>query len=184
MQLIRLTPPAAPALLLSDAKEWLRVTGTEDDALIARLVDLAADQLLRQAGIATITQGWRLVVDAWPVNGVLRLPFAPLVSLDAVRIATAAGGFAAAPLDAFEIDGRAGSLRLLKPPGDPTRLRSGIEIEQTIGFGATSAALPEAVLQAIRLIVADAFENRGDAAPDLSDGVARLLAPFRRRRIA
>jgi uncharacterized phiE125 gp8 family phage protein len=52
-----------------------------------------------------------------------------------------------------------------------------------VGYGGV-AAVPEPLKQAIRLLVAAAYDDRGEAgAGSMPPGVEALLAPYRRRRL-
>ena len=67
---------------------------------------------------------------------------------------------------------------------EPGRAWGGVVIEVRAGFGASPESVPEPLRQAIRLLVARWFENRGDAASSLlPPDVQALIAPFRRMRL-
>jgi uncharacterized phiE125 gp8 family phage protein len=65
----------------------------------------------------------------------------------------------------------------------PGRLIAGIELEVTVGYGDAATDVLEALRQAIRLLVAHWYENRGLAAVGtvtvLPATVAALIAPYR-----
>jgi uncharacterized phiE125 gp8 family phage protein len=66
----------------------------------------------------------------------------------------------------------------------PGRLAAGIELDVVVGFGDAAIDVPEPLRQAIRLLVAHWYENRGVAAIGhavamLPATVAALLAPYR-----
>jgi uncharacterized phiE125 gp8 family phage protein len=125
------------------------------------------------------------VRDAWPAGGRLEVSPAPLRQVLAARVFDAAG--AAQPIDAeaFTLDTAAvpGVLGLL--PGAlpmPGRALGGIEIDVEVGFGADGSAVPEPLRQAIRLLVAYWYENRGTepaGGTRLPAPVAALIAPYR-----
>ena len=85
MASILLTPPAVEPLSLAEAKAFLRVETADDDSLIAALIAAGRIHVERQAGLALITQGWRLVLDCWPENGRIALRPAPVKALIAAR---------------------------------------------------------------------------------------------------
>jgi uncharacterized phiE125 gp8 family phage protein len=75
------------------------------------------------------------------------------------------------------------------PPPTPGRQAAGIEIDIVVGYGATPESVPEPLRQAIRTLVADWYENRGDAGPEdpgnaLPSSVRALTAPYQRPRLA
>jgi uncharacterized phiE125 gp8 family phage protein len=65
----------------------------------------------------------------------------------------------------------------------PERAASGIELDVVCGYGDTALAVPEALRQAMRILLAHWYENRGllaagGSAP-LPSGAAALIAPYR-----
>ena len=65
----------------------------------------------------------------------------------------------------------------------PGRLAAGIELDVTVGYGDAAVDVPQALRQAIRLLVAHWYENRGlvtvGTATVLPQSVAALIAPYR-----
>jgi uncharacterized phiE125 gp8 family phage protein len=73
-------------------------------------------------------------------------------------------------------------------PPSPAYPANGIEIDVTAGYGGASA-VPEPLRQAMRLLIANWYENRGDVAFGAADlalppSAAALIAPYRRARLA
>jgi uncharacterized phiE125 gp8 family phage protein len=70
----------------------------------------------------------------------------------------------------------------------PARTFAGIEIDIVAGFGASGADVPEPFRQAIRLLIADWYVNRGDIHMSsggiiLPQAAAAILSPWRRARL-
>ena len=67
----------------------------------------------------------------------------------------------------------------------PTRLAAGIALDVTIGYGDTALDVPEPLRQAMRLLIAHWYENRGLVVTGamslaaLPATVAALIAPYR-----
>jgi uncharacterized phiE125 gp8 family phage protein len=66
----------------------------------------------------------------------------------------------------------------------PTKMAAGIELDVMIGFGDSAADVPETLRQAMRLLVAHWYENRGLIATGtqiaaLPASAAALLSPYR-----
>ena len=70
-------------------------------------------------------------------------------------------------------------------PAVPALDRRAALIEVDAGYGGAGPPLPPALAQAIRLLVAHAFEHRGDGAGDdvPPPALAALVAPLRRLRL-
>ncbi|MDZ4367246.1 MAG: head-tail connector protein [Afipia sp.] len=155
------TAPAAEPLSLSDAKSFLRVEHGDDDAIITSLVSAARNHVEALTRSALITQTWRLVLDRWPDGGRIAPRIGPLRALTAVRVFDAAGEASLIDPDIFVVDAAAGVLAAPAwPLPVPGRGVAGIELDIEVGFGAASD-VPQTLRQAIRMLVAHWYENRG-----------------------
>ncbi len=184
-----MTPPAIEPVSLIEAKTWLRIDGAEEDGLITTLIAAARLMVEAASGRMLIDQGWRLVMDAWPVDGRLRLPLAPFRSVLGARVFDANGVATAVPAEllALELGSDPPVLAIAGPVPQPGRAREGVDVDVIVGFGPSAADAPAPLKQAILLLVARWFENRGDAlgpeAASLPADVAALIAPYRRVRL-
>lgn len=186
MPSILLTAPALEPLTLAEAKAYLRVETADEDAPIGALIAGARTHVETQTRRALITQSWRLSFDAWPEDGRIRVLPAPLQQLTAARVYDVDGNAQAIDTQAFVLDLAASALAFapwaLMQPG---RIAAGIELDVTVGYGDAAADVPEALRQAIRLLVAHWYENRGVVASgntqiaSLPMSVNALLAPYR-----
>jgi uncharacterized phiE125 gp8 family phage protein len=185
MSSILLTGPVVEPLTAAEAKAYLRVETADDDDVVAALIAGARLHVEAQTRRALITQTWRLVRDAWPANGRLQVLPAPLRSIVAARYYDEAAGTHAIDTGAFVVD--AASSQLAFPPWSmpaPGRSAAGIEIDVSVGYGDSGPDVPAALRQAIRLLVAHWYENRGLVALGgqvavMPAAAAALVAPFR-----
>jgi len=184
MPSILLSAPAAEPVSLGEAKAFLRVETSDDDDVITALVAGSRIHVEAQTRRALITQSWRISADNWPLDGRLAVRPAPLQSLDAVRVHDAGGVARAIDTSAFVLDLAASVVAFapwaLPPPG---RIVAGIEIDVTVGYGGAASDVPEPLRQAIRLLTAHWYENRGLVAAGtvspLPVNIAALIAPYR-----
>ena len=191
MTAILLTPPLLEPIALADARSWLRLDTAAEDDLVSVLIVSARMVVESTIRRMLLTQSWRLVLDAWPQNGIVRIPFAPFQSLAGMRIFDAANvaqpvGTALATLDASPDAAR---LYFSGNPPAPGRAIAGIEIDVVVGYGAAASSIPEPIRQALRMLVARWYENRGDVEIDsgamrLPASVQALLAPYCRKRLS
>ncbi len=186
MSLRLLTPPAVEPLTLAEAKSWLRLETTDEDATVAALIPAARQAVEAASGRRLISQGWRITLDAWPETTVVRLPLAPLAAVTVVRVLAADGTATVLATSAYGADlaGSPPRLLLLAPPPPPGRIAAGIEIDVTAGYGPLATDVPAPLRQAVRLLIGHWFEARGDRAnrPIPADMQA-LVAPFRPGRL-
>ena len=181
-----LTGPAAEPLTLAAMKSFLRIAHDDDDTTITDLIVAACTYVERATRRALITQVWRLVLDHWPAHGRLSMPVAPLRDIVAARVYDGAGVAHAVDTQAFVPDLAATPPVIGFVPWAmalPGRATAGIEIDIEVGYGAASA-VPEPLRQAIRMLAAHWYENRGVVADDgrsvlLPVGVNALIAPYK-----
>lgn len=189
MTLILTAGPAEEPVTLAEAKAYLRLDGTEEDALVTALVTAARAMLEAETRRAFVTQGWRLALDRWPKREIA-LPLAPVAAVEAVTVATLGGE---ETLDAaqYEADLAHEPPRLLLKRDtalpQPALLAGGIAIDFRAGYGA-AADVPAPLRQAILMLVAHWFETRAPIAfglgpADIPMTVAALVAPYRRIRL-
>ena len=182
MSSLLLAGPAAEPVTLAEAKHFIRVEHEDDDDVITALIAGARIHVEAATRRALMTQSWRVIRDCWPESGRLALLPVPLVSVDAARIRKQDGS--AQPIDVatLTIDKAAApaTLAFMAPPA-PERAAGGIEIDITCGYG-DAGDVPEPLRQAIRMLVAHWYENRGLVSGEvamLPASVAALIAPYR-----
>lgn len=188
-----IAPPASEPVTLAEAKAWLRVDTSDEDQAIAFLIGAARETVEAATRRALVAQSWRLALDDWPFTLLQRpemaLPLAPLASVTAVRVYDAGGQPQLLTSALWRVVGATDRARMMfaAQPPRPGVPAGGIEIDCVVGYGA-AADVPAPLRQAILMLMADWFENRGDGegaqATPLPKRVAALLAPYRRGRLA
>jgi uncharacterized phiE125 gp8 family phage protein len=187
-----LAGPTAEPVSLDDAKAYLKLDTTDDDALVTTLISAARFHIEGTTGRALLSQSWRVVVDDWPAAGLVRLPIAPLISLTAITAYDGDGNPSTLSLSGVLWDAIASPTVLFLPAGFGAgvllRDRQGIEIDYVAGFGSDPADVPATLRQALLTLVAYWFENRdavllagtGSIVPA---GIDMLLGPYRSVRL-
>jgi len=184
-----ITPPAAEPVSLAEFKAHLRIDGSDEDALLGSLIAVARDHLERSAGLALISQGWRLFLDDWPEAGVIEIARGPVLAVDAVRAFDELGEESEIPLAGHVLDGVRRPARLwLRARPDGRQAMNGVEIDFTAGFGAAGADVPDMLRRAMLIHAAQMYEFRGAVPVEMQpagvpDGYDRLVAPFLMRRL-
>ena len=184
---ILIAGPAVEPVTLAEMRAYLRLDDAAEDDLVAALVKAARLVVEAACGRQLIEQSWRLVLDRWPRRRAVLLPVSPLIRVDRVRVFDAAGVATdlAAPLYRAERAADPPRVVVEASAPEPALPAEGIWIEVAAGFGATATDVPAPLTQAIRLLVARWFENRGDVQADapLPPDVAALVTPYRRPRL-
>jgi uncharacterized phiE125 gp8 family phage protein len=187
MSSILLSGPAIEPISLAEAKAYLRVEHDDDDDVIAALIAGARVHVEAQTRRALITQSWRIIRDSWPGDGRIAILPAPLRELLAARVYKLDGSTQALDVAVFAADVASAPAALAFASGAlpaPGRVVGGIELDIEAGYGDDASDVPEALRQAIRILVAHWYENRGLIAPGgavavIPQSAAALIAPYR-----
>ncbi len=187
---IRVADLGVEPVSLSEMRGYLRLDADAhgEDTLIESLVTAA------RVGVEAATRRlvrpgrFRLMLTAWPAAGVLPLPLSPLVAVTRAGIVGADGIVEDIDTTLLRLGPDPWEAPCLRvDPGVPLLMRKAALVEVTAGAGGDGPAVPAPLAQAIRMVVADWFENRGDGAPTgplaMPPAVAGLLAPHRLMRL-
>lgn len=170
--------PGAQALV--EAKAYLRVEGTEEDALVERLAGSAAELcegFIRQALLARGFSETITLSPSWT-----RLGATPVQAISSIDGLGADGEVFALPADAYAIDIDAqgdGWIRVTDAAG-----AARIRVSYQAGMAAEWTLLPQALRQGMVRLAAHLFTHRdtaGDAGPPAA--VTALWRPWRRMRL-
>ena len=162
--LVRVIAPTASPISLSAAKEQMRVESSDDDAIIQRLIDAAVAFVDVQGalGKAMITQTW----GEWlsPNPSTVYLTLGPVQSVSAIKYYDVDGALQTATLADFNVFGTPNRISVSPKSGKAwpvTQTRDdAIKIEYIIGYGSTSASVPETVRHALMMLVAHWYDMR------------------------
>ncbi|MFI0846913.1 head-tail connector protein [Mesorhizobium sp. IMUNJ 23232] len=189
MTLVLTGAPEAEPVTVSEAKSFLRLAGSSEDALIEGLIRAAREDLERTTGLALIDQSWRLVLDAVPRGDMVVLMRHPAKEVIAV---TAYGTEDEASLvspDDYQADlvSRPARLSFRKRP-EPMRAMNGLEIDFRAGFGEAGTDVPDLLRRAILVLVAHWYEFRASYGPDeqpvsYPPNYERMISGYRDRRL-
>lgn len=159
-------------LTLTDAKQWARVDGDDEDADFVRMIDAVAREAEDYAQIALLDQTIRILLPRWP-RGHVRLPIVPILDRTSISVT-----INTQPWPDVALDGGARPLLMIcgnPPPGV-------VVIEYRAGFGALPEAIPADIVQAMLDQVAVYYDTRGavDAkAVTISPQFTRILGRYR-----
>jgi uncharacterized phiE125 gp8 family phage protein len=191
MALVLTSGPAVEAVTVADAKTHMRVDGSAEDVLIGSLILTSRLHVEAALGLALINQTWMLVLDRWPPCGTVEIPIAPLQAVTSVRVRNAAGTPIVVPPTSYLVDIVSKPPRLVwnnTAPSYPGQAANGIEIDLSVGFGASAASVPAPLKHAVLMLAAHWHEHRdpveiGSTAARIPDAVADLIQPFRKFRL-
>ncbi|NFV80001.1 head-tail connector protein [Magnetospirillum aberrantis] len=186
MSLILITAPAVEPISLDEAKAHLRVTGTDDDALIGGFIAAARQNLDGRdgwLGRALMPQTWELRLDAFPAE--ITVPLPPLREIVSVKYIDLDG--AEQTLDPALYQVVAGEpARIVPAHGQvwPSTRRQpdAVRVQFDAGYD-DAAAVPAPIKAATLLHVGTLYRDRetvniGNIVNDLPT-FSLLLSPFR-----
>jgi len=182
-----LAGPAVEPVGVPEMRAFLRLEHADEDALIGALLRAARLVIEATTRLVILEQSWRIALERVPTDGVVRLPLAPILAVSEVRAFDAANAATTLATADWRLERRSDPARITLS-GAALEAAGAIEIDLSAGWGATVDAAPAPLVQAIRLLAAHWFENRGDGPPQTETAslpldVAALIAPFRRLRM-
>lgn len=168
--------PGDAPVSLNEARGWLRLGSTADDAVIAQLVRAATSICEAFIGRWLIVRGGE---ETLPIgSGAVQLAARPVVAVDTVALLDAAGSETVLGAAQWRAAiARDGTARLtIHSPGDAERVR----IAYRAGMAATPNGIPEAIRQGIVRMIQHLHEARDGAGASPPAMIAALWQPWRR----
>jgi uncharacterized phiE125 gp8 family phage protein len=162
--LVRVTAPATAPISLAEAKAQMKVESSDDDTIIQRLIDAAVNFVDAQGalGKGMITQTWGQWLS--PNPSTVYLSLGPVQSVSAIKYYDENGTLQTATLADFNVFGTPNRISVSPKSGKAwpvTQMRDdAIKIEYIIGYGSTSASVPETVRHALMMLVAHWYDMR------------------------
>lgn len=178
---------AQPALLISsdDMKLHLRISGSQDDALVLLQTLAATAHAEKVTSSSFVTQTILMAMDRFP-NDEIRIPRSPLILINSIKYIDTDGVQITWPANEYKVDtiskpGRIRPVFGLQWPAARREINS-VEIDYDAGYG-LATAVPDPIVAAVKLICGHLFENRensisGTIMKDIPTGALDLLAPF------
>lgn len=187
VSLSRLGAPGAYPLTLAEVKAHLRVDGDDEAATITAHLEAAIETVEGDTGRCLVSQEWEARFSGFPPdNGPLTLPGAPLLSVSSVAgrgdegwVSMTDGTYATiAPRGPRAQRGSVHPLPGYSWPAVLDGFPGGARVIYTAGY----AAPPQALLQAVLLVVGDLYANREAASVakiQEQPAYRNLIAPYR-----
>ncbi|WP_425404618.1 head-tail connector protein [Hwanghaeella sp.] len=173
------TAPAAEPVSLEEAKEWLYVEHSDDDALISSLIRSARQEVERMTRRKLISQTLAQVLPCFPCGEII-LEAAPVDAASVVVTYLDADG-AEQTLNAPRVFERNGVTRVWPNVNDgwPETLEGAdaVTVEFTAGWSDVAAleADAEPLIRAVKTIVAQDYDERGRTG---NRGIDNLVGAF------
>jgi len=188
-----ITPPSEFPVTLDEVKLQLNITGNEDDALLTTLIGTATEFVEKYLGRVLVTQTWGLFLSNFPIGNFISIAKRPLQSVTSVeyypsdwnksdpRLIFSNTNY----LVTTATQGRDAGIELFSDSSWPNTYNIRQAILITFVAGQEPEDIPVAIKQAIMMIVAYLYENRGDCdCCNLPQEIYAILNQYRIIRIA
>jgi len=183
-----ITPPAVEPISLAEAKQHARIEYPDDDDLVANLITAARLVCEKEIRRAFISQTWETYLDHWPwpsyypgamyhgssyIPQTMSYPYTPLamiqvdnpnlISVASISYVDTSGATQTLDPSAYQVE-----------PGAPGRIHpaygqtwpsvrcipGAITVNYLAGYGPAATDVPECVRTAIKMMVAELYEQR------------------------
>ncbi len=162
MAFVLKTSPTSEPVSLAEAKNFLRIIDSDDDALINSLIIAVRQKAETWMRRALITQTWTLWLDASPDGLNLSIPLSPLQSVTYIKSYNLVNVASTFDVIKYFVDTASTPGRVALNDGQtwPTALRriNAMEVEFVAGFGPASnvpETIKQGILQWIKLLFAN-----------------------------
>lgn len=184
-RLERVNAPSIDPVSIAECKRHMRIEHSDDDEIIGSLINVAVNYLdvTGMLGKAMITQTWAEYVDFHATT--VHLSITPVQSVSSIQYYDVNNVLQTDTLSNYYIIGTKGYKTIYPKSGYswPVTFKrdDAIKITYVVGFGDTAESVPETVRHAIKMLVANYYENReneliGTISKTLPFGVEQLIA--------
>ena len=156
--------PIIEPVSLADMKEHLHYDATDQNDRIEALISAARSMVESETNRALLTQGWTMILDAFPAGGLIRLPNPPVQSITSIAYTDNNGDAQTVDSDNYQLDaisqpGRLAPARGLSWPSDADSETLGAVVISYQAGWTTAATVPNELVHAIKLLTGHWFEN-------------------------
>ena len=173
---------AANIISTADLKTFLRVDHSEEDTLIEALRLAAVQYVENYCNVKCGSVSAVMYLDKFPVQW--EVPVGPVTAVGSITYNIGSATTTTLSTDNYFVDLKRKPARIsvINVPDVYDHVYNGVQINLTIGYA--EASLPEAMIQAIRLLVGHYYEQRqetiaGTIITNIPSGIHSLLNPYR-----
>jgi uncharacterized phiE125 gp8 family phage protein len=168
----RYTAPATEPLVLSDVKDYLKVSGSADDTIITNLIKTARERAEKFIGCSLITQSWKMSYDQYTPS-FARLYNGPVQSVTSVTVFNRDEVATVISSAAYYLTTAKKILVF-----DANIVSQRIEIIYVAGYGTLASSVPSPIKQGMLAHIAAIYDGRVGA-NRLPEQSFDLYAPYR-----
>ena len=195
-----ITPPTTEPVTLPEAKAWLKVDHSDEDALIQLLIQTARERCEALTDLSLCLQQWAVYIPVWPMQSLaewwdgmregaftnvplqaIALHPGPVRQIDAFNLYDASDNMTLYSETYYALD-RVRNRLVLQPEAPiphGTRLINPIEIIYTTGH----EFIPGSIKAGLLKLIAHLYEHRGDTSSRIPNEILSLWQPFMKVRL-
>lgn len=179
--------PSVEPISLTDAKLHLRVDTSDDDAYITMLITAARQWVEQMSNLCIIQQTVVEKFNSFPAYGYFNLAKSPVISVDSIQYTDTNGDtqtWASTEYDTDLVSKPARIMPKFAKTYPSTRVAlTPVSITYKAGFGAAATSVPVPIIQAMKLLIGEMYENRqaltNNANTPKMGAVEKLLTNYR-----
>lgn len=157
--------PTTEPITLAEAKQHLRVDITDDDDYITALITSARLIAEERTNRALITQTWDQIIDDFPMGDTIILKKPNLQTVDSVNYTDSTGQEHIMPATDYVVDSNSVPGRVFLGfakiwPVVVLQPAAAVRIRFTAGYGDTADTVPQALKNAMLLLIGNWYANR------------------------
>lgn len=179
------TPAASEPITLTEAKNFLRVDGNDEDTLISALISAAREMCEQYTRRILVTTTIDEYFDGFPNwknpqdKDIIYLSRGPVVSVTSVKYVDEIGSEATVSADAYVVDTISEPARIASTAGwfATDGIINQVIVRYTVGTDVSS--IPAPLKQGMLLIISDLYDKRDDRVRKMPTASEYLFNPFR-----
>ena len=179
------TPAATEAITLSEAKNFLRVDHSDDDALISALISAARQMCESYTRRILVTTTIDEYFDKFPTNrwnnlsNLLYLSRGPVASISSVKYVDEIGSEITISTDGYITDTISEPARVQSVSGwfAAAGVVNQVIVQYVVGSDVSS--IPKPLIQGMMLVISDLYDQRSDRVHRLPTASEYLWNPYR-----
>lgn len=192
MGTVIVTAPTVEPVSLAEMRQDLKFEAVDagEDTLISACITAARETIEAITGRKLISQQWKAVFDAYPAGSELKLPFAPVITVDEVKTTDRAGAAAVFASSNYIVDAVSVPPRVVlkststwPAPAAGLQDANAVEVKFTCGYGTAATSVPGPLKQAVMRLAAHLYVNREPVAPgsmaEMPYGIIGLVGTYR-----
>lgn len=189
MGLVLVTPPAALAVSLDEAKAHCRVDGTSQDIALTGMIGAATNYVEQYLGRSLMPQTWKVTLDQFASE--ILLPRGPVTDITAFKYFDANGDEQTVDSALYVLDTANDPPRVVRAPNAAWPVTAEGVNKVQVTYTAAYPVLPIAIKHALLLLISQWYDNRsslpkvpqtgaeGSVLSELPHAVTALLSNFR-----